>query len=106
MRVVHPEDLTGLGIALSESLSPAGGGDADPTRFVLAYDSVTALLQYVDTERTFRFLHVLTSRVRAANALGVFFMDPAAHDDRTVRTVEALFDAVVEQDDDGEWVVR
>lgn len=103
VRTVHPDDLTGLGIAVNESLTNVASGDRDA---VVTFESVTALLQYVDTQRTFRFLHVLTSRIRAVDALGVFFIDPAAHDEQTVRTIDALFDAVVERDDDGEWTVR
>lgn len=103
VRTVYPDDLTGLGIAVNESLPNAAATDRDP---VVTFESVTALLQYVDTQRTFRFLHVLTSRIRAAGALGVFFIDPAAHDEQTVRTIDALFDTIVERDDDGEWTVR
>ena len=94
----NPEDLTGLGITLGEQFSTGG-----PT--VLSFDSLTALLQYVDEKLAFRFLHSLTGRVAGNDARAHYLLDPDAHDDRTVATLTELFDATVEPDEDG-WTVR
>jgi hypothetical protein len=96
----NPGDLTGLGITVSEYLSEQAG----PQAFV-TFDSLTVLLQYVELQRAFRFLHVLTNRVSTADALAHYHMDPAAHTEREVATLASLFDAVAEFDD-GEWSVR
>ncbi|MFB6163861.1 MAG: hypothetical protein ABEJ31_01755 [Haloarculaceae archaeon] len=96
-------DLTGIGIVLSDFLATAGERDG-PTR--LCFDSLTALLQFADLKRTFRFLHVVTGRVKTADAVGHYHIDPRAHDEQTLATITGLFDAVVEVDDDGEWTVR
>lgn len=96
----NPGDLTGLGITISEYLSEHPG----PQAFV-TFDSLTVLLQYVDLQRAFRFLHVLSNRVSTADALAHYHMDPAAHTDREVATLASLFDVVAEFDD-GEWSVR
>jgi hypothetical protein len=91
----NPEDLTGLGITLGERLD---------RRTVLSFDSLTALLQYVDVELAFRFLHSLTGQVAGAGARAHYLLDPQAHDHRTVATLTELFDATVERTDDG-WTV-
>lgn len=92
-------DLTGLGISLSEHLDGATG----PTRF--CFDSLTALLQYNDLKPAFRFCHALTGRVKSADAIGHYHLDPAAHDEQTVATMMGLFDASIESGEDG-WTVR
>lgn len=99
--VENPSDLTGLGITVGQFLE-AWGTDT-PTS--LCFDSVTALLQYVEFQTAYRFLHVLTGRVSTAGAVGHFHIDPGAHDDQTVATLRTLFDAVVTIED-GERVVR
>lgn len=99
--VENPSDLTGLGITVGRYFE-AWGTD-HPTN--LCFDSITALLQYVEFETAYRFLHVLTGRVAAAGGVGHFHVDPAAHDDQTVASLQTLFDAVVTVED-GERVVR
>jgi regulator of RNase E activity RraB len=87
-----PADLTGLGIAVSEQLRDwvnTGG------QTVVCFDSLTALLQYVDIETAYEFLHVLTGRLYTFDAVGHFHMDPDAHDDQLVEQVKTLFDALV-----------
>jgi hypothetical protein len=93
-------DLTGLGIALSDHLDAASG----TVRF--CFDSLTALLQYNDLKPAFRFCHALTGRVKAADAVGHYHLDPGAHDDQTLATIMGLFDASIEPDGDGDWTVR
>lgn len=87
-----PDDLTGLEIAITDPL-PYGDGTT-----VFCFDSLTALLQYVDVDRAYRFLHALVERLWSADAHAHFHMDPAAHDPETVATFAALFDAVVATD--------
>jgi len=94
--VADPGDLTGLGIRVGECLDARADR---PT--VVVFDSVTTMLQYADTRQVFQFLHVLTSRMRRAGAMSVFYMDPEAHDEQTVPTVRSLFDGVYERSEDG-----
>ncbi|MFC5368507.1 DUF835 domain-containing protein [Salinirubrum litoreum] len=98
--VENPSDLTGLGITVSRYFE--AWGPAHPTS--LCFDSITAMLQYVEFETAYRFLHVLTGRVATAGAVGHFHVDPAAHDDQTMESLKTLFDAVVSLDDDGRVV--
>jgi hypothetical protein len=99
--VERPTDLTGLGITVSECLKRWH----DTTgRIAACFDSLTAFLQYGDLHTVYRFLHVLTSRLRAVGASGHYHLDPGAYDDQTVSQLKSLFDASVELDD-GEWRV-
>lgn len=94
-----PTDLTGLGITISEYLADEAG-----ERTVVTFDSLTVLLQYVDLQRAFRFLHVLSNRVETVNATAYYHMDPGAHDDKDVATLTSLFDAIAEFED-GDWSI-
>lgn len=89
-----PDDLTGIEIAATESL-PTGDG-----RTVFCFDSLTALLQYVELDRAYRFLHALVERLWVADARAHFHLDPGAHAAETISTLAALFDAVVAADAD------
>lgn len=96
--VPSPGDLTGLGVCISRFL---GEWDGDGNRTLVCVDSLTTVLQYVETETAFRFLHTLLARCRSAGATVHAHITPDAHDERTVRTIESLFDAVADCDADG-----
>jgi hypothetical protein len=100
--VSSPDDLTGLGIAMGKYLSGWQGQQARP---LIIVDSLTVMLQYVQLQRAFRFLHVMSNRVKAAGAISHYHLDPGAHDDQTVATLASLFDAIVELEE-GEWRIR
>ena len=98
--VESPTDLTGLGIKVGSYLENYGSSDT-----IVTYDSLTMLLQYVELERAFRFLHVLTNRVQDADAVAHYHMDPKAHDEQVMATLSSLFDAIAKFED-GEWRIR
>lgn len=93
-------DLTGLGIAVSSCLDAWADVDED---VVVCVDSLSPLLQLVETQRLFLFLHILTTRLRAADARGYFHLDPDAHDARTLTTITSLFSVTYELGGDGSW---
>lgn len=95
-------DLTDIGIEVSRFLAE---WDGDGHRTVVCFDSLTTLLQYVDLQRAFRFLHVLTGRVRATDGLAHYHLDPTAHDERTTNTLKTLFDGLAEWDG-ASWQIR
>ena len=103
--VESPGDLTGIGIELSNSLSELADSAGADESLVACFDSVTALLQYADLQRGFRFLHVVTGRVRNADARCYYHLDPAAHDEQTMATLDGLFDTTVEHEGNS-WTVR
>lgn len=100
--VETPSDLTGIGIELSELLSGMATASGEDEQIMVCFDSITSLLQYADLQRAFRFLHVVTGRVKTVDGLGHYHVDPEAHDQQTLATLKGLFDAVVEVDQDGD----
>ena len=104
-RVSSPADLTGMGVAFTQAIDQMG----TPDRLRLGFVSISTLLQYVDAERAFSFLHVLSRRTSAAGYLGVYSIDPTTHEDRFVNVVTSIFDAAIEireRDGDRELRVR
>lgn len=95
--VSNPHDLTGLGIRITEFLTQWG----DEGETMVCFDSLTGLLQYVDLETVYEFLHIITGRMTAIGAKAHFHMDPGAHDACTVESIVSLMDAAVELTDDG-----
>lgn len=91
--VSKPNDLTGLGIRINEHLHRWDGNGFQTS---VCFDSLTAMLQYVDIETTYEFLHILTGRFYEAGAVAHFHMDPGAHDEQTVERLVSLCDAVVD----------
>jgi len=104
--VENPSDLTGVGIELSEFLSGIASAAGEGEHIAVCFNSVTSLLQYADLQRAFRFLHVVTGRIKTVGGVGHFHLDPDAHDAQTLATLKGLFDAVVEVNDDGSWEVQ
>lgn len=100
--VPSPADLTGIGMQVGRFLS-AWADAEEPVRICL--HSLTVLLQHVDPQRAFRFMHVLTQRIAVADAVAHYHMDPVAHDSQVVSMMRSLCDVTVELDD-GEWIVH
>jgi hypothetical protein len=104
--VENPSDLTGIGIELSELLSGMATAADDDEHIAVCFDGITSLLQYADLQRAFRFLHVVTGRVKTVDGVGHYHLDPDAHDAQTLATLKGLFDAVVEVDDEGNLTIQ
>lgn len=87
--VNSPADLTGIGIGVDDHVSTLAERQVHPRLAVL---SVSTLLVYLDLQPVYRFLHVLTSRVRSVDGIGVFTVDEDAHDQEMMNTITSLFD--------------
>lgn len=104
--VENPSDLTGIGIELSELLSRISTAADEDEHVAVCFNSITSLLQYADLQRAFRFLHVVTGRIKTVGGVGHYHIDPEAHDQQTLATLKGLFDAVVDVDEDGSWEIQ
>jgi hypothetical protein len=91
--VDSPADLTGYGMALTEVFD-----DADRPLLVRV-DSLTALLQRTAVDEAFRFVHVLSGRVRREDAVLVAGIDADTHDEQTVAKLLQPFDVTVTDTD-------
>lgn len=96
--VENPGDLARLGVAIGDALTDWTA--AHPT--TVCFHSITALLQFAELPRVFRFLYTLAGRVGSTGNRAHYHLDPDAHDQQTVSTLTPLFDSVVEVDDDGQ----
>ena len=99
--ISSPADLTGLGIKMNGYCARWAGAPED---IAVCVHGLSTLLQYVSTDRAFRFLHAMTGRLSAVEATAHYHLDPGAHDEQTVNTLRMLFDAVVEPAGD-DWTV-
>jgi len=94
-----PLDMTGIGIKFSEFVEEFyTGRNVQRNRVVV--DSLSALLMYSDLQTVFRFMHVLTSRIEDADAIGFHVIESTAHDQESLNTLKQLFDGVVEVEAD------
>lgn len=91
------EDLGALGLAVSEEIADfeAASGGLSPAELRLCFDSLTPLVSEHDPETAFRFLHLLTNRVRTVDGMAHYHLT-AERSNRTVALLEPLFDAVIE----------
>lgn len=105
-QVSSPGDLTGISIATAKLFQQFATQDIASVRHGLV--SVTTLLQYLELDTIFKFLHIYTQRITATNGLGIFTIDNAAHDTQTINTITGQFDGVIElrETDAGERKVR
>ncbi len=104
-QVATPADLTGIGIEVARWFTRFEQDDATAgVRF--GVDSLSSMLMYADLARVFRFVHVLTNRVRQADGLSLFGFNPGSRDEKTVNT--QLFDGqlVVHHEDDPSLILR
>lgn len=92
-----PVDMTGIGIHLSELLEDFHE-DRGIERNRVVLDNISTMLMYTEVQPIFRFLHVFTGRVQNVDGLGLYLVDPSAHDEQTVNTLKGLFDGLIETD--------
>lgn len=98
-RIDGPSELLRLGVRISDRFETWAGGDY---RIVMCLLSLTTLAHFVNAERLYRFLHVLTHRVDAVDGVAHYHLDPDGVAPVTVERLEPLFDVTVEVDpDDG-----
>lgn len=98
--VPDADDLAAIGIHIGEFLAAWAENDH---RTVVCFDSLDDLLARTDLARAFGFLYLLTKRVMAGDAVAHYHLDATAHDDRTVATLEPLFDDCIEHNQVDGW---
>lgn len=107
--VTSPVDLTSMGIKFSRMaedmwkegvMAEPPGPMPPPLR--LCVNSVSTLLMYSRLEMTFRFLHVITNRVKKLEGIGIYVLNSESFDERTVSAIKQLMSMVLEVKADGE----
>ncbi len=101
--VTSPLDLTSMGIKFSRMVEDMWkeGVMADPPGPMpppirLCVHSVSTLLMYAQLEVTYRFLHVITNRVKKLEGIGIYILNSESFDERTISTIKQLMNTVIE----------
>ncbi len=90
-----PEDLTAIGVKISQFFEDFYL-KKKINKIQLHINSLSTLLMYSNIQTIFRFLHVFTSRIKMANALGIYVLDSEMHDDQIISTIKQLCDGMIE----------
>jgi KaiC/GvpD/RAD55 family RecA-like ATPase len=93
-----PVDMTGIGIKFSEFVEEFYRERSVQENRVLL-DSLSTLLMYSNLQTVFRFMHVFTSRIENADAVGIHIIESTAHDQETMNTLKQLYDGIVRTDE-------
>ncbi|MDR9380281.1 MAG: response regulator [Natronomonas sp.] len=96
-RINNPSELTRLGIVMTRVIGEWG---TDTLQTVVCVDSLEILVGYTDERSVFRFLQVLLSKLRSANAISHFHIEPSRGDSHNADVFKPLFDSVVTIDHD------
>lgn len=92
LRIGGPLALTDLSIALSQ-IQAGFHKISDTYRFY--FDSLSTLLLYNDPNTIYRFLQVITSKLKMSNGVGFFTLGKGMHDEKINMTIRHLMDGAI-----------
>ena len=93
--VSSPADLTDIGVKISQFFDDLFF-KKKIRKLQLHFDSLSTILLYSKVQTVFRFLHVLTGRIKAARGIGIYVMDSGMHDEKNVIILKQLCDGIIE----------
>lgn len=101
--VTSPIDLTSMGIKFSRMAEDMWkeSVNLEPPRLIppplrFCVNSVSTLLMYSGLEVIYRFLHVITNRVKKLEGIGIYVLNNESFDERTISTIKQLMNMVIE----------
>jgi KaiC/GvpD/RAD55 family RecA-like ATPase len=100
-RASSPVDLTGIGVKISQFFEDFLV-KKNLGKIRLSINSLSTILMYSNLQTVFRFLHVFTGRVKAANGFGLYVVEDEMHDAQAIATLKQLFDGLIEIKDIGD----
>lgn len=89
-----PSDLTGISISTAKLFKQFESRGVSDIRYGLI--SISTLLQYLGSQKVFKFLHVYTTRIEDTGGLGVYTLDSDSHDTQDINTITGQFDGLIE----------
>jgi KaiC/GvpD/RAD55 family RecA-like ATPase len=90
-------DLTGITVKVNELFKEYL---KDEKKVVVAFDSLSTLLMYLNEQTVLRFLHVFSSRIRTTGAVAFYIVEEGMHDEKTIAALKQLFNGVLELKDE------
>jgi len=99
-----PSDLTGISIGMAKLSKQFENRAITDVRYGLI--SISTLLQYLGSQKVFKFLHVYTKRIEKTGGLGIYTLDSDSHDQQEINTITGQFDGLIELREDEAGVVE
>ncbi|MFA4861400.1 hypothetical protein [Methanoregula sp.] len=93
--VTNPADMTGIGIAVTESLIGLKG-----KKVSLLFDSVNAMLIYISSQNITRFVHFVTNKLRLMGFSGMFLAVEKGLDPDILTQLTTFVDEVIDDEKD------
>lgn len=88
-------DLTGIGLKISQFLDEFLTKKKIPKN-QLHINSLSTFLIDSNAQSVFRFLEVITKRIKSIGGLGIYLLDGGIHDEQETETLRQLFDGIIE----------
>lgn len=92
--ISSPGDLTGISVSMAKLFRHFGNRGISDIRYGLI--SISTLLQYLDSRKVFKFLHIYTRRIEKTGGFGIYTLNNDTHDQQVVNTITSQFDGVIE----------
>ncbi len=102
-RVSGPLALSDMSIALSGA-KELFREKSDVYKIV--FDSVSTLLLYNNPETIYRFLEVITAKVKDSDGIGIFTLGEGMHDSKIEMTIRHMMDGTINFDQDFNFEVK
>jgi KaiC/GvpD/RAD55 family RecA-like ATPase len=93
--VNNPADLTGINVKISQFFEEFFI-KKNMRNIQLHINSLSTILMYSNIQVVFRFLHVLTGRIKAFGALGIYVVDSGMHDEMEITALKQLCNGTIE----------
>jgi KaiC/GvpD/RAD55 family RecA-like ATPase len=93
--VNSPADLTGINVKIRQFFEEFFI-KKNVHNVQVHIDSLSTILMYSNIQVVFRFLHVLTGRIKASGTLGIYVVDSGVHNETEITTLKQLCDGVIE----------
>jgi KaiC/GvpD/RAD55 family RecA-like ATPase len=90
-----PVDLTAIGVKIGQFFNEFFIKKKIQKNH-LYLNSLSTILMYSNIQTSFRFLHILTGRIKSTGSLGIYIIDKGMHDERTLAILKQLFDGIIE----------
>jgi KaiC/GvpD/RAD55 family RecA-like ATPase len=88
-------DLTGIGLKISQFFDEFFI-KKKIQKNQLHINSLSTFLKDSNAQNVFRFLHIITKRIKSIGGLGIYLIDGGMHDEQEIATLRQLFDGIIE----------
>ncbi len=88
-------DFTGIGLKINQSFDELFLKNKI-YKNQLHINSLSTFLIYSNPQTVFRFLHVITKRIKSIGAIGIYLIDGGMHEEEEIERLKKLFDGIIE----------